>query len=370
MSDQDPAVDPFQVLGVSIEASDAEINKAYRKLALKLHPDKQQNASDSQREKLAKEFHDVQQARSFLLDPEFESQRNKYKAKLASQRLRRAADEARNKTMSINRKRMREELRQQEANARRDAVERQQRAKKEEDADIINGLRQEGSSMREEFAHKMTAKQEEHARSAKRSVEERQVRLKWSRRKVGVSPSEDSLAQLMSRFGLVEKVAMLGSKGNLALITFANARSVGPCVDFYKDSDEMRATYISKQSTMDYVNGHSATAADHVFAEGSTTHVRDTESVADWKLRREEERAKVLRAMDAEKQDQAVRSTKITAKLFPLSFPPDDYIGLEPFQQLEKAEEQILAGFVPKDVIARLRFVQVESSSVPVDRTS
>jgi molecular chaperone DnaJ len=57
--------DFYKILGVSKDASDADIKKAYRKLARKYHPDT--NASDASAEKM---FKDVSEAYSVLSDPE------------------------------------------------------------------------------------------------------------------------------------------------------------------------------------------------------------------------------------------------------------------------------------------------------------
>jgi len=60
------AKDYYETLGVSKESSDAEIKRAYKKLALKWHPDK----NPDQKEKAQKEFIAVQQAYEVLSDPD------------------------------------------------------------------------------------------------------------------------------------------------------------------------------------------------------------------------------------------------------------------------------------------------------------
>ena len=110
-----PALDPYELLGVPVQASKAEISKAFRKLSLKLHPDKQPQGNPALLEEVAKKFHDVKEARSFLLDDEHAEARRKYDAKRESDRLRRQTEALREKNMSERRKRLREELKAKES---------------------------------------------------------------------------------------------------------------------------------------------------------------------------------------------------------------------------------------------------------------
>jgi len=61
--------DYYKVLGVEKGASDKEIKNAYRKLALKWHPDKN-TETEEQRVKAEKIFKDLSEAYIVLSDPE------------------------------------------------------------------------------------------------------------------------------------------------------------------------------------------------------------------------------------------------------------------------------------------------------------
>ncbi|KAK7521270.1 DnaJ domain-containing protein, partial [Phyllosticta citriasiana] len=57
--------DPYAALGVAKDATAAAIKTAYRKLALKSHPDK---FPDTEKAQKADEFHRIQQAYEILAD--------------------------------------------------------------------------------------------------------------------------------------------------------------------------------------------------------------------------------------------------------------------------------------------------------------
>ena len=57
-------IDPYSILGISRDASDEEVKKAYRKLSRKYHPDA--NIDNPNKEQAEEKFKQVQQAYAVL----------------------------------------------------------------------------------------------------------------------------------------------------------------------------------------------------------------------------------------------------------------------------------------------------------------
>lgn len=327
-----PANDPFETLKVEFGATDAEIAKAYRQLARTLHPDKLTNATAIEQERAAKRFQELQVARAFLLEPEFLKEREKYLAKRASQKLRRETDAAREAAQSDRRKRLRRELQQQEVTAKKNKPSK------------AKDLAAEGQKLRDQLSARATS-------NAQDELATRQVRLKWSRKKLSTqrieSPSEDSLAKSLSeKFGKILDVLMIGSKGNLALVTFAHKNSCDAIVTQYADSDCWRATYVSESAKKHQRE-----------KELAQLQPKNVETVDDWQARRNAAREQALRQMEGEDQS--------GGRPYPPPFPPD-YVGT-PIEMLEMAEAAIL-----KDILTEneLENIKVASKSDPINLAS
>jgi len=322
---------PYAVLGIHRTATEAQIKRAFRDLSLKLHPDKRKGElSASDISALDKKFHDITEARSFLLDPEHAEIRKKYDEKLASESKRREEEERRDKLMSASRKRMRHELTskietlQKSMTAPKTDFRTMEKSKKYNRKDTEETI--------DESIPRRTQRREE--------LETRQIHLKWSRSKVG-SQSESSIRKLLQeRFGNVESVEFIGSKGNAALITFSSIYSCNSCVDAFKYSDEMRATQVSKDQNCE--SGFKLNT-DGLFSE------RDIESVEQRKLRQAAEREAMLRDMQMDRNDAsgAQNETKTHVKGATIVFPPEFPLietndQLTPLQRLEFFEKKLL----------------------------
>lgn len=70
--------DLYNILGISRDASDSEIKKAYRKIALKCHPDRQAGKSEEEKKKAEEDFKEATKAYEVLKDPEKKSRYDRF----------------------------------------------------------------------------------------------------------------------------------------------------------------------------------------------------------------------------------------------------------------------------------------------------
>ena len=236
-------------------------------------------------------------------------------------------------------------------------------ASSEGDRFDVDRLRREGERLREEYSRReaevdVARKQRMAVERATQKLqkEDRQIRLKWSRKKVvGGVHTKQSLANIMKDFGEVEEVEMLGSKGNSALITFANESSCKPCVDAYRTSETMRATFVGRRKVDDTMQG----GQDYSERDDVPSSKRqDAENLQERNLRQAAERERLMRQMELEEAGgdvPAASQKSATANntgsrwedkpksTFPPNFPsiPENE-NMTPFELLEKYERIIL----------------------------
>ncbi|KAF7370775.1 Pre-mRNA-splicing factor cwf23 [Mycena sanguinolenta] len=194
----DPEVNPYELLGLTIECIDQDIRTAYRQTSRKVHPDRNRNDPDA-----ARKFHALTQAYELLLDP---LRRLALDAKL---RVKAARDE-RFKSYDNKRKNMVNELEERERafkkakmDQKRDEANRWQETEK---------IKEEGRRLREERENELR-KREQEARQlpAEDEIEapsldplDTTIRLKY---KLSAHPqltTQAALAALLAPFGATD----------------------------------------------------------------------------------------------------------------------------------------------------------------------
>ncbi|KAK0418701.1 hypothetical protein QR680_013724 [Steinernema hermaphroditum] len=158
MSAKAPTIDydPYVLLGVEKDGDDAAVKKAYRKAALKWHPDK-----NPDNPKAAEMFRKVQEASEMLLD---KAARAAYNHVVAAKAAKKAFVVQRRTNEDAKRRKFREELERREAEAS---------GSKDEEAEAARELEREIARLRKEGARLLA---EENERLQREMEEEEQNR--------------------------------------------------------------------------------------------------------------------------------------------------------------------------------------------------
>jgi len=198
-------LDLYALLEVSLEATEKEIKKAYRKKALKCHPDK--NPDDA---KAAEQFHLLSQALAVLSD---EGARKAYdnvlKAKQAAQ--------IRNRQLDEKRKKLKDDLDAREAAA----ADREQAFKKASaDKSSEESLQRELERLQKEGRQQLEEEQERLNQMLRQATEEKvaattaangpaKLKVKW---KSSATYTQDQLQSIFHKYGDVDNVVVLAEK--------------------------------------------------------------------------------------------------------------------------------------------------------------
>ncbi|KAI0762802.1 DnaJ domain-containing protein [Fomes fomentarius] len=155
MSTTEEEVNPYELLGLTVEATEQDIRTAYRKLSLKVHPDRNRGNPDA-----ARKFHELYQAHELLLDP------LRRMALDAKHRVK-EAKKARFATYDAKRKGLVEELEERERTFKKARVEKEaeQKVRWHENERIMD----EGRRLREERERELQRKEREREEQEKKA---------------------------------------------------------------------------------------------------------------------------------------------------------------------------------------------------------
>ncbi|VDK42202.1 unnamed protein product [Anisakis simplex] len=241
---------PYEVLGVDEKSTDAEIVKAFRKAALKWHPDKNPDRKQQAEDMFLK----ISRALELLTDA---AARAAYDGVCAARTARKIFVQRREQRETENRRRLREELERREAQAfssQQDEKLAEAKLQKE-----VERLRKEGSDMlrreRENIERELRRKRDAFvAAKASSSAQcssftyntfwicnifiiydilsftvkgmdaEARLRLKWKRGRNNCDYDEKKLRNIFEKYGQISALVMSSSGKGSAIIEFADAK--------------------------------------------------------------------------------------------------------------------------------------------------
>lgn len=208
------SADFYELLGVEPTASESEVRRAYRKTALKYHPDKNAGKPD-----VIEKFHLLQIAYDVLSDPS---------VKELYDNARRARDEkkARDAAYEGRRKWMKEDLERRESGAfkrKRDEAEEEEAFERELKRLAADGARRR-KEREEQLRAEMDAEEKEmaednaaptpEAATPNQKMEEidRTIKVRFPKNEATEHLDKASVQSLFSRFGKIDEVILLDKK--------------------------------------------------------------------------------------------------------------------------------------------------------------
>ena len=206
----DTFVNYYDILGLSIESTEKEILKAYKKKALQCHPDK-----NPDNPKAVDLFLGISEALKVLTDPQAKSAFDKVlKAKEAAK--------LRTKAYDDKRKKFKDDLERRETAAQEDQQKDDMNA--ERLAAEIKRLREQGSKLLKEQQELIERQlREERMKQTEEESVTPKIKVKWKCSRQDHQNggyNDEVLKRIFSKYGAVEAVLLSRKKNGMAIIEF------------------------------------------------------------------------------------------------------------------------------------------------------
>ncbi|KAI8481285.1 DnaJ (Hsp40), sub C, member 17 [Branchiostoma belcheri] len=310
-------LDLYGLLEIDPSADDKEIKKAYRKKALKCHPDK-----NPDNPKAAELFHQLSKALEVLTD---------VAAKAAYDKILRARkqNEIRNRHLDSKRKKFKDDL---EAREQAAATEKAADFTAARDLEAeIKRLREEGSRQleeeRERLRQQLEQEKEKEDEAQSTEVETPKLKVKWKSKKgdeTNGGYSYDFLMSCFRKYGDVLNLLVSSKKNGSAVVEFAEQQAAIMAVEneVGNPSNPLRLSWLTgKPVEGRHLATHAAAAPTPVVASrwdtqtpprsetsSATLSDQDFENLVLMRMRQAQERKRLAEQMQAEDEEEEKNS--------------------------------------------------------------
>uniref|UniRef100_A0A915AQ97 Uncharacterized protein n=1 Tax=Parascaris univalens TaxID=6257 RepID=A0A915AQ97_PARUN len=246
---------PYELLEVDKDSDDTQIVKAFRKAALKWHPDKNPHRKQFAQEMFVK----ISRALEILTDV---AARAAYDHVCAAKSARKIYVQRRTQQESESRRKLREELERREASgyaAQQDELRAQAQLQKE-----IERLRKEGSEMlrreRENIEREIHRKRDAFMAAATTSSDaeyteaEARLRLKWKRGLNDCDYDETELRRIFGKYGRISALVMSSSNKGSAIIEFCSVKDAKAENEIGDPKNPLKISWISMRPHPEALN--------------------------------------------------------------------------------------------------------------------